>query len=250
MNLYHFLKFNRFQGLSLNLIKRFAYQILQALTLLQQSRIIHCDLKPENILLRQSNRSAIKVIDFGSSCFSDKKVYTYIQSRFYRAPEIILGISYTTAIDMWSFGCILVELFTGFPIFPGENEAQQLLCIMEYLGTPSSDLLMQSTRKKMFFDTDNRPKIVVDSKGRCRNPGNKRLRDLLSNAEESFIRLVECCLVWEPNYRITPQQALLSNWICEGSKGGKGSSKAPDHRDKIQSSYTCKNAKQKPFTFE
>ena len=218
MNLYHFLKFNRFQGLSLNLIKRFAYQLLHALTLLQQSRIIHCDLKPENILLRQSNRSAIKVIDFGSSCYGDQKVYTYIQSRFYRAPEVILGIPYTTAIDMWSFGCILIELFTGFPIFPGENEAQQLLCIMEYLGIPSSDMLMQASRRKTFFDNDNRPKIIVDSKGRCRNPQSKRLRDILNNADESFIRLVECCLILEPIYRITPQQALLSDWIADASK--------------------------------
>ena len=100
MNLYDFLKGNEFQGLSLNLIRRFAVQILQTLVLLQNAKIIHCDLKPENILLRQPNRSAIKVIDFGSSCFSDKRIYTYIQSRFYRAPEIILGIPYTTAIDI------------------------------------------------------------------------------------------------------------------------------------------------------
>lgn len=64
-------------------------------------------MKPENILLRQENKSGIKVIDMGSSCKSNEIMYTYIQSRFYRAPEIILGIDYTMAIDMWSFGCIL-----------------------------------------------------------------------------------------------------------------------------------------------
>jgi dual specificity tyrosine-phosphorylation-regulated kinase 2/3/4 len=62
------------------------------------------------------------VIDFGSSCFYNERIYTYIQSRFYRAPEIILGIPYTTGIDMWSFGCIMAELYTGYPLFPGENE--------------------------------------------------------------------------------------------------------------------------------
>jgi dual specificity tyrosine-phosphorylation-regulated kinase 2/3/4 len=66
--------------------------------------IIHCDLKPENVLLRQVNKSAIKVIDLGSACYIDEKIYTYIQSRFYRAPEIMLGIPYNEAIDMWSFG--------------------------------------------------------------------------------------------------------------------------------------------------
>jgi dual specificity tyrosine-phosphorylation-regulated kinase 2/3/4 len=55
-------------------------------------------------MLKQANKAAIKIIDLGSACFEDERVYTYIQSRFYRAPEIILGIPYTTAIDMWSFG--------------------------------------------------------------------------------------------------------------------------------------------------
>jgi serine/threonine protein kinase len=68
-------------------------------------RIIHCDLKPENILLRNSKKSAIKVIDFGSACFANQKTYTYIQSRFYRAPEILLNLPYSCSIDMWSLGC-------------------------------------------------------------------------------------------------------------------------------------------------
>ena len=218
MNLYHFLKLNKFQGLSMTLVRRFAVQILQALVLLHRNRIIHCDLKPENILLKQSNRSSIKVIDFGSSCLIDKKIYTYIQSRFYRAPEVILGIGYSTSIDMWSFGCILVELFTGYPIFPGDSEMQQLLCIMEYLGVPGVDFLAKATRKKVFFEIDGRPKIAPDKKGRIRKPGAKRLRELLKNSESSFINLIECCFVWEPTFRITPQQALVSDWIVEGMK--------------------------------
>mmetsp|Transcript_8230 Transcript_8230/g.8090 ORF Transcript_8230/g.8090 Transcript_8230/m.8090 type:complete len:273 (-) Transcript_8230:464-1282(-) len=100
INLYEFIKSNKFKGLSMNLIRRFAVQILQALELLERLQIIHCDLKPENILLKESAHSALKVIDFGSACFTSKRVYTYIQSRFYRAPEIILGISYSNAIDM------------------------------------------------------------------------------------------------------------------------------------------------------
>lgn len=221
MNLYHFLKFNRFQGLSLSLIKRFAIQILQALVLLQQTRVIHCDLKPENILLKYSNRSAIKVIDFGSSCFTDKKIYTYIQSRFYRAPEVILGLGYSQSIDMWSFGCILVELFTGYPIFPGDSELQQLLCIMEYLGVPNQEYLAKATRKKLFFESDGSPKIQPDGKGRVRKPGSKRISDVLRKADNSFVRLIECCFVWEPAFRITPQQALMADWVAEGSKGKK-----------------------------
>lgn len=61
-------------------------------------------------------------------------VYTYIQSRFYRSPEVILGHPYNMAIDMWSLGCIMAELYTGYPLFPGENEVEQLACIMEVRG--------------------------------------------------------------------------------------------------------------------
>ena len=218
MNLYDFLKGNEFQGLSLSLIKRFAIQILQTLVLLQEAKIIHCDLKPENVLLRQPNRSAIKVIDFGSSCFSDKRVYTYIQSRFYRAPEIILGIPYSTAIDMWSFGCILAELYIGFPIFPGESEAEQLLCIMEFLGVPPREIIQRSTRRKLFFDLDNSPKIVANSKGKRRQPGTKRFVDTLRNADERFIMMLESCFTWDPNCRLSPQQALECDWINDNPK--------------------------------
>lgn len=78
-------------------------------------------------------------------------MFTYIQSRFYRAPEIILGLDYTKSIDMWSLGCILAELYMGVPIFPGEDEHDQLACIIEVLGTPDQKLVQKSNRKSMFF---------------------------------------------------------------------------------------------------
>jgi dual specificity tyrosine-phosphorylation-regulated kinase 2/3/4 len=120
-NLYEFIKQNKFSGFSIDLIRRFSIQILKALMFLNKHKIIHCDMKPENLLLKQENKSGIKVIDLGSSCKTNEIMYTYIQSRFYRAPEIILGVEYTSAIDMWSFGCILCELYTGHPIFPGQD---------------------------------------------------------------------------------------------------------------------------------
>ena len=86
-----------------------------------------------------------------SNSNSSKDLHTYIQSRFYRSPEVILGMNYNMAIDMWSLGCILAELYTGYPIFPGENEQEQLSCIMEVLGVPDKDLINRSSRKRLFF---------------------------------------------------------------------------------------------------
>ena len=212
INLNEFLKSNKFQGITLTLIKRFAFQILQALCLLSEHDIIHCDLKPENILLKHPNHSAIKVIDFGSSCFGDKRLYTYIQSRFYRAPEIILVIPYTTAIDMWSFGCILVELFTGYPLFPGESEAEQLLCIMEVLGPPPADVMAKATRLDLFF-INNEPKIVPNSRGKKRIPNTKRLTDILKDADSKMFELVCLCFEWDPDKRISPQTAMAHEWM-------------------------------------
>jgi dual specificity tyrosine-phosphorylation-regulated kinase 2/3/4 len=113
MNLYELIKNNNFNGLSLELIRRFSIQILNSIHFLRKHDIIHCDLKPENILLKQPNKSGIKLADFGSSCFSNERLYTYIQSRYYRAPEVILGLPYDMQIDVWSFACIIAELYTG-----------------------------------------------------------------------------------------------------------------------------------------
>jgi dual specificity tyrosine-phosphorylation-regulated kinase 2/3/4 len=107
INLYEFLKLHKFTGLNLDLIRRITIQALQGLQFFKRHKIIHCDLKPENILLKQEHKTGIKIIDAGSGCFEGEQLYTYIQSRYYRAPEVIMGIQYTSAIDLWSLGCIL-----------------------------------------------------------------------------------------------------------------------------------------------
>ncbi|CAO3676635.1 unnamed protein product [Rhizopus stolonifer] len=215
INLYEFIKINGYQGFSMGLIKRFATQLLNSLVLLQKQKLIHCDLKPENILLKHPNKSSIKVIDFGSSCLESEKVYTYIQSRFYRSPEVIMGINYNTAIDMWSTGCILAELHTGYPLFPGENEQQQLACIMETLNVPDPYLIEKSSRRKLFFDSLGNPRIIPNSKGRKRKPGTKTLEHALNSSDQHFIDFVKQCLVWDPEKRMKPDEALKHSWILK-----------------------------------
>ncbi len=108
-NLYDLLRHTQFRGVSLNLVKKFGNQILYALMFLAMPGvdIIHCDLKPENILLRNHRRSTVKLIDFGSSCRRSERVFSYIQSRFYRSPEVMLTMpDLSQAIDVWSLGCL------------------------------------------------------------------------------------------------------------------------------------------------
>ncbi|KAL9611459.1 MAG: hypothetical protein Q9167_003896 [Letrouitia subvulpina] len=213
MNLYEFIKCHDFRGFSLKLIRRFAKQLLNSLTLLKHHRVIHCDLKPENILLTHPARSEIKVIDFGSSCMENEKVYTYIQSRFYRSPEVILGMTYGIPIDMWSLGCILAELLTGYPIFPGENEQEQLACIMEVFGPPEKHLIEKSTRKKLFFDSLGKPRLTVSVKGKRRRPSSKTLQQALKCEDEAFLDFITRCLRWDPERRLKPDEALRHEFI-------------------------------------
>merc|ERR1719387_1353360 len=126
-------------------------QLLKALECLKQAAIIHCDLKPENILLSSTQGTHVKIIDFGSACFEGHTVYTYIQSRFYRSPEVLLGLPYTSAIDMWSLGCISAELYLGLPIFPGTSEFDQMTRIVEVLGNPPKGMLQTGRSTRKFF---------------------------------------------------------------------------------------------------
>ncbi|KZV91616.1 kinase-like protein [Exidia glandulosa HHB12029] len=227
INLYELIKANGFVGFSTNLIRRFTTQMLSSLALMRHHRVVHCDLKPENVLLRHPAKSGIKVIDFGSSCFEHEKVYTYIQSRFYRSPEVILGMNYSMAIDMWSLGCILAELYTGYPIFPGENEQEQLACIMEVLGVPDKDIIRRSSRQKLFFDASGAPRPVVNSKGRRRRPGSKSLADVLKCQDEVFIDFIAKCLMWDPERRLKPALAMRHPFVAGTRRGVKPTSPAP-----------------------
>jgi serine/threonine protein kinase len=155
--------------------------------------------------------------------------------------QVILGLPYGMPIDVWSCACILAELFTGYPLFPGENEAEQLLCIMEVLGPPPEHLVTASPRKKTFFEPDGSPRIVANSRGKKRRPGSKvtppaiaravcyawpamqtRLRVLrvvqdLTTAlrcnDASFISFLEGCLQWDPDLRFSPDMAFQHPWI-------------------------------------
>lgn len=93
----------------------------------------------------------------------------------------MLGIPYTPAIDMWSFACIMVELWFGYPLFPGDSEEEQLAYIMEFKGIPPINMLQKSTRLDLFFDSDLKPKPIKDTLGELFIPNSKSLSTLLKD---------------------------------------------------------------------
>jgi dual specificity tyrosine-phosphorylation-regulated kinase 2/3/4 len=103
----------------------------------------------------------------------------------------VLGIPYTSAIDMWSFGCILYELSVGYPLFPGEDEKDHMALIMEVKGVPPRSVLARATRRRVFFDDDYQPILVPNSKGKLRTPNGKNLTNLLSNIDPDFVDFID-----------------------------------------------------------
>jgi serine/threonine protein kinase len=120
------LRKTQFKGMHVEIVRKITIQLMTALAFLKGLKIIHGDIKPENIVLKEYNKTGtlfhdvgIKLIDFGTSIFKTDKHFDYLMSRYYRAPEIILGSRYDEKIDMWSAGCVLAEMYTGKPLFPG-----------------------------------------------------------------------------------------------------------------------------------
>lgn len=118
---------------------------------------------------------------------------------------------------MWSFGCILTELFTGYPLFPGENENEQLACIMEIFGAPNIELQSRGSRRRHFFDSSGNPKIVTNSKGERRRPSTKSLTTTIGSGDALFLDFIKRCLEWDPLRRMTAQEGLYHPWITQQS---------------------------------
>ena len=255
VNLYDVIKHNSFRGLPFPMVRSIVDQLTRCLVCLKLSNIIHCDLKPENILLMSKKNTKIKLIDFGSASFAGQQVYTYIQSRFYRSVDVILGISpFTTSIDMWSLGCIIVELFIGLPVFPGHSEYDQLSKITELLGPVPSYLLDKCKNCRKFFSKIHLSGDIEDSAtkfsyrlrsreeyegvtGKTERLPKKHikatsLRELIMSApirgepgsieeenlrREKILSLVSLCLEYDPEKRLSPAQAVshpLFDDIC------------------------------------
>lgn len=252
-SLYDLLRNTDFYGVNLNLVRKFCKQILKFLAFLARPdiNIAHCDLKPENVLLRHPQRSIIKVVDFGASCRISDKMFVYVQSRFYRAPEVILGLQYGTQVDVWSLGCMLIELHAGFPVFAGKDEGDQIAIIVERLGLPPADMLERGKRTHLFFDRHSvtgawslKPSVSVDHGSS--QPGSKpirafvdlhtggkdgqRKRDSGGHSEEDyeiFLALAGRMLEYNPAERITAEDALKDPFVRGLTLSGRSGRDSP-----------------------
>lgn len=228
-DLYSELRAGGFAGFAPSACRDIGGDILRCLELLERLQIVHADLKPENILLRpvpicvddgagpaelypDVSMSRAKVIDFGSSCFAHGKIHTYIQSRYYRSPEIVLGLGYGPAIDMWSLGCILFEIDGGCPLFPAKNEQDLMVLQMELLGVPPDHVLGRAKRAEEFF-CGNRPLRTTDRKGRVHPAGSRALGEACRNSDPVFLDFLQRCLCWDPLDRMTPGEAMCHPWM-------------------------------------
>ncbi|KAI5296126.1 U4/U6 small nuclear ribonucleoprotein prp4 [Ascosphaera acerosa] len=229
-------KFGRDVGINLRAIRVYAQQMFLGLTLLRKCGILHADLKPDNLLVNEG-RNVLKICDLGSaSSTADNEITPYLVSRFYRAPEIILGLPYDYAIDMWSIGCTLYELYTGKILFTGRTNNQMLRVMMECRGAFPPKLLRKGALTYNHFDehlnfrsveedkltgrvstkvmTFKKP--TKDLKTRLMGKETSRMNDADAREIALFVDLLDMCLNLNPAKRCTPLEALKHPFIHRG----------------------------------
>jgi dual specificity tyrosine-phosphorylation-regulated kinase 2/3/4 len=206
-NLYEYSRIGGFRAVPPADVRRIAAGILRALAFTHAHGIVHCDVKPENVLIvPDAVPVAVRVIDYGSACRIGQKHYEYIQSRFYRAPEVILGVDYGPPMDVWSFACIVAELAAGRPLFPGDTEAAVLRMQIEVLGEPPWELIARAPRAGLFFGLDGRFGDAV---------AVRALETETRIADRDLLDLLRRCLEWEQEKRLTAEQALAHAFFAQ-----------------------------------
>ncbi|KAH8365645.1 hypothetical protein KR093_003097, partial [Drosophila rubida] len=234
MNLREVLKkYGKNVGLHIKAVRSYTQQLFLALKLLKKTGILHADIKPDNILVNENNL-ILKLCDFGSaSGISENEITPYLVSRFYRAPEIILGIPYDYGIDTWSAGCTIYELYTGKILYSGKSNNQMLKFFMDVKGKIPNRIVRKGQFREQHFDQScnflyheidkltEREKIVVMPVVKpTRNLQQELIAD--QNLPDDQHRkvtqlkdLLENMFALDPGKRISLNQALMHPFIQE-----------------------------------
>ncbi|KAK0181025.1 hypothetical protein PV327_003347 [Microctonus hyperodae] len=233
MNLREVLKkYGKDVGLHVKAVRSYTQQLFLALKLLKRANILHGDIKPDNILVSES-KLVLKLCDFGSASHAhENEITPYLVSRFYRAPEIILGIPYDFGIDMWSVGCTIYELYTGKIMFSGKTNNQMLKFFMDLKGKMPNKLIRKGSFKEQHFDTNcnflyhevdrvtEREKVVVMStlsatRDLTAELGGNSLPPEQNRKVSQLKDLLERTLMLDAAKRITVNHALAHPFIQE-----------------------------------
>lgn len=186
-------------------IKSFAFQIISAVFYLHSHRIIHRDIKPDNILI--SKEGILKLCDFGMARYFTipMRPYTpHVVTLWYKAPELILGGFYELSIDIWSVGCILYELITSYPLFPGDGQLDQMMHILKILGTPTEEEYPGFKEKFFSKMSVELPQLEASD-----------LAAMMNGADPLLIDLVKRMLRFDPMKRISAKEALQHPYFDE-----------------------------------
>ncbi|XP_028924804.1 dual specificity protein kinase CLK1 isoform X1 [Ornithorhynchus anatinus] len=227
LSTYDFIKENSFLPFRLDHIRQMAYQICKSVNFLHSNKLTHTDLKPENILFVQSDyveeynpkmkrdertlkNADIKVVDFGSATYDDEHHSTLVSTRHYRAPEVILALGWSQPCDVWSIGCILIEYYLGFTVFP-THDSKEHLAMMERILGPLPMHMIQKTRKRKYFHHDQLDWDEHSSAGRYVSRRCKPLKEFMLSQDtdhEHLFDLIQKMLEYDPSKRITLREAM------------------------------------------
>ena len=158
-------------------------------------------------MLKVENKSSAKVIDFGSAHRDGSAKSDYIQSRYYRAPEIILQIDWNEKIDIWSLGCIIVELLTGWPLFSGNDEIEVFLQMVNTLGKLPEYIFNKGRLLNVLSYDVIRPQLITPTFKDC------SLDCILQGAGKNLVDFIKKILTWDANERLSADDALLHPWM-------------------------------------
>ncbi|CAN6238528.1 unnamed protein product [Urochloa humidicola] len=247
-SLYDFLRKNNYRSFPIALVREVAKQLLECIAFMHELRLIHTDLKPENILLvspeyikvpdykvssrspkegsyykRMPKSSAIKVIDFGSTTYDQQDQSYVVSTRHYRAPEVILGLAWSYPCDIWSVGCILVELCTGEALFQTHENLEHLAMMERVFGPLPYHMLKRADRHSEKYIRKGRlnwPEGCTSRESMKAVMKLPKLQNLvMQNVDQSagdFIDLLQGLLKYDPANRLTAQEALKHPFFTEG----------------------------------
>ncbi|RDX77370.1 Serine/threonine-protein kinase AFC3, partial [Mucuna pruriens] len=237
-SLFDFLKRNKYCPFPVDLVREFGRQLLESVAYMHELRLIHTDLKPENILLVSSEyvklpsykrvssdetqfrclpkSSAIKLIDFGSTAYDNQNHSSIVSTRHYRAPEIILGLGWSYPCDLWSVGCILIELCSGEALFQTHENLEHLAMMERVLGPIPEHMIRRSTKgAEKYFKRGSRlrwPEGAVSRESINAVKKLGHLKDIVSryvdSSRSTLTDLLHGLLTYDPIKRLTARQAL------------------------------------------